>query len=319
MACNNCERCNFYINTDCVISDADALWWESVRDGSPRTLSEVLAGIPDCCNDLTSYIVQSSYTIQDGDQNKILLLQGDDESTEDAGTTHVLTLPSSADLVGKVIRVKNMSELDQYGNSINWVFSDSVKYDFENNLSSTSFATLANSLHKVLYLVYLKTADNEYSWMAISPNQEDLTPLEEGITDLQDQVVILSSQTTVFSAETTVNEIIVEDGDMQNGWLTFTGSTVVVHYTQNTVTFQGLVSVGTSGTTFYTLPSYLRPEKDLVFVSAYGGASPWIVLINVTTLGQVQLSVPALSGMPIDGADYVSLCNIHYYININTN
>lgn len=285
--CNKCERCSQYLNTDCIINDGDSLWWENVKNGSPRTLTSILESLPNCCEDLTSYIVTQDYTISAEDEHGILLLQGADDTEESTDTvSYTLTLPTDETLVGKVIRIKNISALDQFGQEMEWDFNQSIKYDWENNLSSTSYKVLAGSLHKVLWLTYVKTEDNTYTWLAISPNVKNLE----------------------------VEEIEIEAEDMVNGWLPFTGSTVIASKFCKHVQLQGDVSAGDNLSTVFTLPVGWRPRQNLLFTGPYTGGSPWVVIINVLNIGSVQVSVIGLGGGSVDPTSQVGLSGVSFYL-----
>lgn len=306
MACNNCKDCAQYLKAQCIIYNGDKLWWETVgtRDGSARYLDDILEQLPDCCDDLSSYIVTADYELQEGDENKILLLQGEDTTEFSTDTvSYTITLPEDEAFIGKLIRIKNISSLDQFGNEMQWNFDQSIKYDWEDNLSSTSFKVLAGSLHKMLWLTYVKTADNVYSWIAISPNTEDIEAIQDDITDIQNQLTILEC-----SAQT---EVVFSGVTMVNNYLPYTGSTVIASKLCNHIQLRGQVSAGDNLSTAFTLPVGWRPGQDETFVCAYD-ESPWQANINVLTSGTVQISVPGIGAIPLSGG--VSLTCVSYYL-----
>lgn len=304
--CNTCKDCAQYLNAKCIIYNGDKLWFEvtGIRDGSARYLDDIIEQLPDCCDDLSSYIVSQDYELQEGDENKILLLQGEDTTVNSGDTvSYTITLPEDEAFIGKIIRIKNISSLDQFGEEMQWDFDQSIKYDWEDNLSTTSFKILSGSLHKMLWLTYVKTADNVYSWIAISPNTEDIEAIQNDIIDIQNQLEILEC-----SAQT---EIVYVSGDMVNNYMPYTGSTVIASKLCNHIQMRGAVSAGDNLSTVLTLPVGWRPGQDETFIGAYD-ESPWQANINVLSGGLVQVSVPGLGAVPLTGG--VSLTCISFYL-----
>lgn len=294
--CNNCDDCPQYLKSDCVIVDADKFWWESasVKSGSPRTLTEVLEGIPDCCEDMSSYIVTGDYSFSSGDENKIILLKGLDETNtsteENPDVTYTLTLPTDETFIGKIIKIKNISPETTYGRFL-WVFSEAIQYDWETGATTTSFDTLSNSIHNVLYLTYVKVSDNTYQWLVISPAIPDCTsPTETEFTD----------------------------ADLINGWGTFSGAPIVMSQLCNHVQLRGAITAGDASTNAFRLPVGSRPPHDMVFLGVYDGGAPYVAWINVLSTGYVQPGVYGLAGDPIDPSNAIWLNQISFYTAVSS-
>lgn len=259
---NNCDDCDFVVPTDCVEYKGDKLGWETdVKNGESRTVSEILESLDIFldCKDRSAKIVQDDYTIIEEDTCKILLL---DVDLIQGDSPKIVTLPSSDEsFVDKVLVIKDISTSENVSGEV-WTFDQSILYDFRDNLSSTSFNTLANSLHRVLYLAYIKLDGVNYSWVAISPN-----------TDLK--VIRLS----------------VEDLGFLNNWEALGTVSVAKH--GNRVQLEGTITAGDAAENAFRLPVGFRPIQDLSFVCFLDG-SPYFAIVYVLSAGYVQVQVPGV-------------------------
>lgn len=125
---------------------------------------------------------------------------------------------------------------------------------------------------------------------------------------------LITALTTVVVADPPLETINVTNPNLLNSWATYTDSHVYVFKQTNRVSMQGLVNLGDSGSTCYILPVGYRPTNDLQFLGLYSGGTPWLALINVLASGLVQISVPGMTGYPIDIGDYVSLDSISFIV-----
>ena len=299
MACNNCNDpktlnqcgdCQYILNTDCVIYNDTPLGFEeeSVKNGSSRTLTDILKLIPDesCCTRL-SREVTGNYTVVEEDIQKVLLLNGDtDTEADNTNNTYTIILPEDEAFIGKTLIFKDISEKTSGtpGGRIIWNFDTSIQYRWDTSTSSTSFETLTSvdwNLHRVLYLTYLKIGIN-YQWVVINDHIKDVTKTE------------------------------ITDGEMSNSWETASGSGAVkVCKHGNHITLEGVVTAGESGTTAFTLPVGHRPGQFASFLCQYDD-TPYLAWVNITTGGAVQISVPGESGNFLP--NNVSLWGINFFI-----
>lgn len=274
----SCENCDYIVNTDCVEYKGDRLNVEpsTVRDGSSRTLSSLIELFDGKCPDRESKTIQGDYTIIEGDEDKILLLDGDIPTADDYN--YVITLPDSEYFYNKVLIIKDISEGGSPTGEVFWDFNESITYDYKLGLDSTSFKTLANSQDKTLILTFIKVGVN-YEW------------------------VVLSSGT---NHRIEVNEL--EDSDLSNSWVN--QSTFTFRYIKEgkKVTLDGVLVSGTSANVV-TLPAGYRPVQNMVFIVAYT-ATPWFAIVNVLTSGLVQISIP---GVALPTSDDVHIQNISFY------
>lgn len=299
MACNNCTDnkklnpcgdCQYELNTDCIIYNDTPLGFEddTVRNGSSRILTDILKQIPDesCCTRLSKE-VDGNYTVVIEDTQKILLLNGNtDTEADNTNVAYTIVLPEDAAFIGKTLIFKDISQLTSGdpGGRIVWSFDTSVQYKWNVSTSSTSFDTLISwdySLHRTLYLTYVKIGIN-YQWIVINEAHPD-----------------------------TIKEI-VSDSDMVNSFVT--GGAGDVRYCKqgNLVTLEGYLTDGISGNTAFTLPTSFRPPVSANFLCQYDDLD-FIALVNITSAGLVQVSIPGQSGNPITGN--VSLWGINFLIN----
>ena len=287
---NSCEECNYVLNTDCIIYNGNPLdiEEESVKSGSSRTLSEILDLIPgDSCCTRVSKEITGNYTVIEEDVQKILLLNGDtDTEADNTNNTYTIILPADdTDFIGKTLIFKDISTKTSGdpGGRIIWNFNTSVQYRWDTSTSTTSFETLTNRLysnHKTLVLTYVKIGIN-YQWIVISDTIPDVTKTE------------------------------ITDGEMSNGWETTGGSGAVkVCKLGKEIKLEGVITGGTHGSTAFTLPAGSRPGQFALFFQQMDG-TPYYALVNITTGGAVQISMPGGSS---PATDNISLWGINFFI-----
>ena len=263
---NPCGNCDYTVPTDCVEYTGDVLSFEdnNTKAGSNRTLTEILTDLSSYtqCNERPSKTIQGDYSIQAEDACKIILLDG---SVTNVDVTYTIELPTSEDFIDKFLIFKDISSEGDPTGVVNWEFDTQIKYDWVNNTSTTSFKTLSNSLHKVLYLTFVKVGVN-YQWIVVSPN----SPVIER-TD-------------------------VDDGDLSNNWV----NNIQFSYVRqgDIISLEGSVTGGNGGTNLFTLPLGYRPTKICSFITAVDG-TPWLAIVNISTAGVINISVPGSSGIPI--------------------
>lgn len=273
---NNCDDCDFVVSTDCVEYKGDKLSWETnIKNGESRTVSEIFESLDVSlgCKDRIAKVVQDDYTIIEEDICNILLL---DVDLVQGDSPKIITLPSNDEaFINKVLVIKDISTSENISGEV-WNFDSSVLYDFRDNLSTTSFNTLANSLHRVLYLAYIQLDGINYSWVAISPN-----------TDLK--VIRLTSSQLTFT----------------NGWTDSFDNLVVAKH-GNRVQLEGTITAGDAAENAFRLPTGFRPTQDMVFIVFYD-ASPWFAVVNVLSTGHVQPQVPGTvsPGNPVNDNIYL--------------
>jgi hypothetical protein len=192
--------------------------------------------------------------------------------------SYTITLPDDDSFIDKVLVFKDISAAGDPTGNVIWSFDTSIKYDWQDSLSSTDFNTLSPSLHRMLYLAFIKVGAN-YQWVAISPN-------------------------TTYSIERTE----ISDDDMLNSWI----NVYQVSYIKEgkKVSLEGAVTGGDGGDSMFQLPVGYRPTSDRSFVTVVDG-SPWATVINVTSGGLIQLNVPGSTGIPIN--DNIFLDGIFFY------
>lgn len=305
---NSCEECDFTVNTDCVEFTGDKLCVEEgiVRDGSSRTLTSVLEALDDLCDcaERVSKIVDGDYQIILEDACKVLLLDGE-LSDDPENVTYTITLPSSSsgaslDFINKTLIFKDISEQQSPSGNVLWNFDQSIKYDWENELSTTSFETLSHSLHKVVWLQFLKHPDNIYKWTAVSPNSIDYSG---DITDLQDQIDDISG---LVSPIVGYDLIEYEDSDFSDTWANH-ALTVEVQKIGYTVYIRGYIKDGHNNSSIFTLPAGFRPPRQITLTTQTDQQAT--VAIIISHLGIVTIIVDGFGvGDLITG--YVSLSGL---------
>ena len=299
MACNNCDDpkrlnqcgdCQYLLDTDCIIYNDTPLGFESssIKEGSSRTLTDILQQIPDesCCTRLSKE-VEGNYTVLEEDTQKILLLNGNtDTEVDNTNVPYTIILPETAAFIGKTLIFKDISTKTSGtpGGRIVWSFDVSIQYKWDTSTSSTLYDTLISwdySLHRTLYLTYVKIGIN-YQWIVINEAHPDTL------------------------------KTIITDEEMDNGFTT--GGTGDVRYCKqgNLVTLEGYLTDGESGTNAFTIPTSFRPAVGANFLCQYDDLD-FIALVNITSAGVVQVSIPGQSGIPLSGN--VSLWGINYLIN----
>lgn len=287
---NSCGECQYELNADCVYYNGDRLGFEdsSIKNNSSRTLSDLLEQIPteSCCTRLSKEVI-GNYTVVAEDTQKLLLLNGEDTSeTEDTNVTYTIILPASSDFIGKTLIFKDISTKTQgdTGGRIVWNFDTAIQYRWDTETTSTAYDTLISwdyALHRTLYLTYVKIGIN-YQWIVINEAHKDTV------------------------------KTIVPDEDMVNSFVT--GGSGDVRYCKqgNLVTLEGYLTDGISGNTAFTLPTGYRPPVGANFLTQYDDLD-FICLVNITSGGLVQISVPGESGNPLTGN--VSLWGVNFLIN----
>ena len=172
---NNCEGCQYTLNTDCVIYNDDRLNYEdtSVSDGSARTLSSILLALEDLSFKRESKIIEfstdgvDSYTLVPEDTRKILLLTQFDEGVL-TDITNTIVLPQTADFIDCEIIIKDISTSADPGNvDVLYEFNLQVQYEWAPAATSNEFSVLADSTHKTLRLRFVKTTPTSYQWIVV--------------------------------------------------------------------------------------------------------------------------------------------------------
>lgn len=297
MACNNCNDpkrlnqcgdCQYILDTDCIIYNGAPLGIEedSVKEGSSRTLTDILLQIPDesCCTRLSKE-VEGNYTIVEEDIQKLLLLNGDtDTESDNVNNTYTIILPEDEAFIGKTLIFKDISEKTSGdpGGRIVWNFDTAVQYRWDTATTSTSFDTLISwdyALHRTLYLTYVKIGIN-YQWIVINEAHKDVTKTE------------------------------ITDGEMDNDWVTDGAGAVKVCKQGNLITLEGYVSGGTSGSSAFTLPVSHRPSVTATFITSYDD-TPYFTSILISSSGVVTISTPGVGGTV---SSAVSLWGINFLI-----
>lgn len=299
MVCNNCNdpkrlnqcgECQYILNTDCVIYNDAPLGFEddSVKDGSSRTLTDILQQIPDesCCTRLSKE-VEGNYTVVEEDAQKLILLNGNtDTESDNTNNTYTIILPESEVFIGKTLVFKDISTKTSGtpGGRIVWNFDTLVQYRWDTSTSSVSYDTLISwdySLHRTLYLTYVKIGIN-YQWIVINEAHPDVV------------------KTTIA------------DDEMTNGFTTGGAGDVKVCKQGNLITLEGYLTDGESGTSAFTLPVSHRPSVTATFMCAYDTVD-FIGIVDIQSNGILTVSVPGESGNPLAGN--LSLWGINFIIN----
>lgn len=299
MACTNCNDpkrlsqcgdCQYILDTDCVIYNDAPLGFEdsSVKEGSSRTLTDILQQIPDesCCTRLSKE-VEGNYTVLEEDVQKILLLNGNtDTEADNTNVPYTIILPETAAFIGKTLIFKDISERTSGdpGGRVIWSFDVNVQYKWDTSTSSTLYDTLISwdySLHRTLYLTYVKIGIN-YQWIVINEAHPD-----------------------------TVKTVITDD-EMSNGFTTGGAGNVRYCKQGNLVTLEGYLTDGTAGTSVFTLPTSFRPAVAATFLCAYDTLD-FICIVDISSAGLLTVSIPGESGNPVAGN--ISLWGINYLIN----
>lgn len=274
----DCNDCDFTVNADCVDYTGDRFDFEDayIKNGSSRTVSSILEGLINSlnCKNRTTKIVTGDYTFLEEDGCNIILLDGD---VEDVDVDYSLILPQTDEFKDKVLIVKDISSYGDPSGVVTWTFNNAITYDWQDNLSTTDFATLADTKHRVLYLAFIKTGLS-YEWVVLSNATKDIIRTE------------------------------IPDGDMVNSWVT----SITVSRIKNGkhISLEGSVTGGTDCDTAFTLPEGYRPMINTTFICAVDG-SPWLALVSITTSGAVTISVPGGCAAPV--TDNVFLDGISFY------
>lgn len=296
----NCEDCDFTVDSECVNHDGD-------------TLSDILEDIMTSqeCTNRPSKTITGDYTIIDEDTCRILLLDGVVSDTPE-DIEYTITLPNTKSFANKLLIIKDISGIADPSGSVNWNFDESIEYDFEQSVSTISFETLSFSLHKVLWLAFIKQGPS-YKWTCISPNAIDFT---SDIVNLQEQISILQADVTILQVQTTTEYTEYEDVDLQNDWLNQGSSVARAYKKGDEVKLSGLLRDGKNGTIVFTLPSGYEPDRLIQFPSLYndGGGTQIPTTITITTSGDVYITVDGISiNTNITGYVYLSGINYYYY------
>ena len=274
----DCNDCDFVVNSDCVDYTGDRFGFEDayVKNGSSRTLTSVIESLvaSQACSERDTKIVTGDYSFLEEDGCKIILLDGD---IADVDVSYTLTLPQTDEFKDKVLIVKDISSFGDPSGEVSWEFNNSITYDWQDSLSSTTFSVLADTKHRTLYLAFIKTGLS-YEWVVLSNANKDIIRTE------------------------------IPDTDMVNSWVT----TYTVSRIKNgkQISLEGAVTGGTDCDVAFTLPLGYRPVIDTTFVCAVDG-SPWVALVSITTSGAVTISVPGGCAAPV--SDNVSLDGISFY------
>lgn len=320
---SSCEDCDFTVNTDCVDYTGDRLCVEdsTVKNGSARTLTSVIEKLDTLCEckDRSAKIIDDNYTLIPEDVCKILLLSGD-IAEDPENITYTITLPTGQDAVpfiDKILIFKDISLQQTPSGSVLWEFSEEIKYDWENDLSTDSYETLSYSLHKVLWLTFIKHPDGNYKWTPISTNDTSFD-IEERVDQLEIDVSGLTVIVNNLEALGPPEYIEVEDGDMSNNWINAGAGTWRIYKQGYEVKFIGYIGDGNVGQLVYTLPVGYRPSTPAIFPGVTNtcfGDSGQSCQINIATNGQITISVCGyLTGDPLTGGTSIPISHINYFI-----
>lgn len=337
---NSCEECDFTINTDCVNYTGDRLCVEDglVKNGSSRTLTSVIEDLDDLCecSERSAKVITGDHQIILEDACKILLLDGELSDLAE-NVTYTITLPDTSNgdatnFINKTLIFKDISQQNDPSGSVLWEFDQSIKYDWENNLSTQSYETLSFSLHKVLWLTFVKHPDNTYKWTPISPNAIDYTT---ELDDLQDQVEELQTDVSGLITSDELRMTKYETSDLEGSATVYGGSQygeLIVYRKGDHVQIKGAISNFEDGvgTGLMYLPDDCIPDGNSIrwFETSYSPSGGITDREHcVLYLAEKEYPVPSLrgliyvypSGTIVDPSDaFVNLSCINFYIpNIN--
>ena len=261
---NNCD-CETILSTDCI------------EDSTGETLTTILQNIDKsipCIRD--AKLVQGNYEVQVEDACKILVLNGDVDSSN---ITYTIELPNTDDFVNKTLIFKDVSETGDPTGEVEWEFSQPILYN-KGGVTTTKFHRLAWGPHKVLHLSLLKKDGVNYTWVVTSPSI--------GIPEVK-----------VFT-----------DADLLNNWVIAPGSYLKLYRLGNHRCLQGLVTGGSPPSSLLILDSIDRPAAPGGYFPVVSDVSPFRALLTITT----SISVNFPSGPNLTGGEILSLFNVSWYV-----
>lgn len=168
----SCSNCQYTLNTDCVIWNKEVLEAEptSVVPNSGRTLTQIIRNLDQKGEPTrSSKFITGDYTIEDGDENHILLFQGFTNSSSGSTTIYTITLPNTTYWIDKQLIFKDITA-PYAGKTVVWQFDTDIQYGWVTTQVTDQYLGLISSpdaQHKRLSLRFIKTTPTSYQWIVV--------------------------------------------------------------------------------------------------------------------------------------------------------